>query len=398
AAKVARKWLDDGLAAVEKVIASPKDTEDWLVELLRKHFKIAPTDKGNLGKLRDGLSTIQSNFDRALFKCTTDCDEKGGTYRPGKTETLIGPYIAYGRIQLCTTVLEDGREVELAETILHEMGHRFAGKNQDPEYYRKKGGGYFALPTETALNNADSFAQFSKDVSNVSGRKAEAAKEKEAEAAKEKEAAAAKEKEGAAAGKKTGGGVKRKAIGADAPAAVPSSVHEVLHSPGEPLAEEAREWMEPRFGHDFGDVKVHADMHAAASARDVNAAAYTVGRDVVFGAGRYEPETKAGRELLAHELTHVVQQRGQADSSLDSLQIRSEGEREADQISDRIANGDSVLDPLKNNNSPVSHQALQRQEKPAPQPATETKPEAAPETKPEAAKQPEQPGGVPVID
>jgi hypothetical protein len=67
--------------------------------------------------------------------------------------------------------------------------------------------------------------------------------------------------------------------------------------------------MEPRFGHDFSDVRVHADTGAAASARAVNALAYTVGRDVVFAAGQYTPSTDSGRKLLAHELAHVVQQR-----------------------------------------------------------------------------------------
>jgi len=66
--------------------------------------------------------------------------------------------------------------------------------------------------------------------------------------------------------------------------------------------------MEPRFGHDFSQVQVHTDEKAADSARSVNALAYTVGRDVVFGTGQYAPETTAGKRLLAHELTHVVQQ------------------------------------------------------------------------------------------
>jgi Domain of unknown function (DUF4157) len=66
--------------------------------------------------------------------------------------------------------------------------------------------------------------------------------------------------------------------------------------------------MEPRFGHDFSKVRVHTDAEAAESAQAVNALAYTVGRDVVFGAGQYAPQTSEGRRLLAHELTHVVQQ------------------------------------------------------------------------------------------
>ena len=62
-------------------------------------------------------------------------------------------------------------------------------------------------------------------------------------------------------------------------------------------------------GHDFGDVRVHTDATASDSARSVNAQAYTVGSDIVFQSGTYAPDTDGGRHVLAHELTHVVQQR-----------------------------------------------------------------------------------------
>ncbi len=77
--------------------------------------------------------------------------------------------------------------------------------------------------------------------------------------------------------------------------------------PGRPLDAGTRDFFEPRFGQDFGGVRVHADGRAAESAREFDAQAYTVGRDVVFDAGRYAPETPAGRGLLAHELAHVAQ-------------------------------------------------------------------------------------------
>ncbi|MBW8739361.1 MAG: DUF4157 domain-containing protein [Streptomyces turgidiscabies] len=70
-----------------------------------------------------------------------------------------------------------------------------------------------------------------------------------------------------------------------------------------------RDFFEPRFGADFGQVRIHTDAEAASSARTEHARAYTVGEDVVFGAGRYAPETAAGKRLLAHELAHVLQQR-----------------------------------------------------------------------------------------
>ena len=87
-------------------------------------------------------------------------------------------------------------------------------------------------------------------------------------------------------------------------------VHEVLGEPGQPLDSSTRAFMEPRFGHDFGNVRVHFDARAAASARSVNALAYTVGHDIVFSDGAFAPDDPSGRSLLAHELTHVVQQSG----------------------------------------------------------------------------------------
>lgn len=92
--------------------------------------------------------------------------------------------------------------------------------------------------------------------------------------------------------------------------AAPPIVNSVLASAGRPLAPAARSFFEARLGHDFSRVRVHADGVASASARAVDAHAYTVGHHVVFGQGRYAPDTLAGRRLLAHELTHVVQQGG----------------------------------------------------------------------------------------
>jgi hypothetical protein len=101
----------------------------------------------------------------------------------------------------------------------------------------------------------------------------------------------------------------RKEREAKAPADVPPIVHDVLRSSGQPLDPATRAFMELRFGHDFSHVRVHNDEKAADSARAVHAHAYTVGKDVVFGENRYAPTTHSGRELLAHELAHAVQQR-----------------------------------------------------------------------------------------
>jgi hypothetical protein len=103
--------------------------------------------------------------------------------------------------------------------------------------------------------------------------------------------------------------LQRKEDGQSAPA-VPPLVHEALSSPGESLDATTRSFMEERFEHEFGDVRVHTDATAAASARAVNALAYTVGRDIVFGTDLYQPGTQTGNRLLAHELTHTVQQQG----------------------------------------------------------------------------------------
>jgi len=108
--------------------------------------------------------------------------------------------------------------------------------------------------------------------------------------------------------KEEGAPIQRKAAGDSTPDAAPSLVDDVLAVPGRPLDAATRGFMETRFGHDFSQVRVHSGAIAEQSARDVNACAYTVGNNVVFGAGQFAPESHAGQKLLAHELTHVVQQ------------------------------------------------------------------------------------------
>lgn len=88
----------------------------------------------------------------------------------------------------------------------------------------------------------------------------------------------------------------------------PDIVDQVLRSPGEPLNPSTRAFMGARFGHNFAQVRVHTDAQAAESAQEVNARAYTAGHHIVFAPTEYSPFTATGRELLAHELTHVIQQ------------------------------------------------------------------------------------------
>lgn len=89
---------------------------------------------------------------------------------------------------------------------------------------------------------------------------------------------------------------------------LPPIVQEAISSSGQPLDPTTRGFMESRFGHDFSQVRVHTNARAAASARGLNALAYTAGPDIVFAEGRYQPSAGEGRRLLAHELAHVIQQ------------------------------------------------------------------------------------------
>ena len=102
----------------------------------------------------------------------------------------------------------------------------------------------------------------------------------------------------------------------DATSEVPNDLESqinAIRSGGRSLAESERAYFEPRFGVDFSRVRVHTDTRAADSARAVNARAFTMGQDVVFGTGQYSPGTASGNRLLAHELTHVIQQGSQPD-------------------------------------------------------------------------------------
>jgi hypothetical protein len=105
-----------------------------------------------------------------------------------------------------------------------------------------------------------------------------------------------------------GATLRRKSDHASGAAQAPSRVHAVLRSPGRHLDSEAQRFFGSRFGRDLSTVRVHDDAQAAASARDVQAKAYTVGDQIVFGAGAYEPDAEQGRKLIAHELAHVLQQ------------------------------------------------------------------------------------------
>jgi hypothetical protein len=106
--------------------------------------------------------------------------------------------------------------------------------------------------------------------------------------------------------------IQTKTIGHLAPEMTPaiSTGIQSMQSGGRPLSRSERNFFEPRFGADFSNVRVHNDTRAASAARSVNARAFTLGHNVVFGDGEYSPNVLAGRKLLAHELTHDLQQNG----------------------------------------------------------------------------------------
>jgi predicted chitinase len=144
-------------------------------------------------------------------------------------------------------------------------------------------------------------------------------------------------------------------------AAVPI-VRAALRSRGQPLDGDTRAFMESRFGHDFGQVRVHADSRASDSARAVHAKAYTVGSELIFQAGHYRPETELGKRLLAHELTHVAQQRG-ADPGLMGNALNSElalsqpgerAEQEAGRGAEAIASGVSFKPSVRITPNPIA--------------------------------------------
>jgi hypothetical protein len=110
---------------------------------------------------------------------------------------------------------------------------------------------------------------------------------------------------------------------------VPPIVSEVISSAGSPLDQGSKKFMESRFGHDFSHVRIHTDSQAAASAKAINALAYTVGKHVVFDKGQYAPQSISGRRLMAHEMTHVLQQsQGNLSQSIDHPEDSSEVEAE----------------------------------------------------------------------
>lgn len=154
-----------------------------------------------------------------------------------------------------------------------------------------------------------------------------------------------------------------------------SPVHDVINSGGTPMAPDVRSDMEGRFGHDFGDVRIHSDGAAHDSAKSVNAQAYTVGSNIVFQRDKYDPSSDGGRHMLAHELTHVVQQRNGPVDGTDAgggVKVSDPSDRFE---RDAVANADRVMSaqpiaPVQREEAPEEEEAsaqtfVQRQEEEA---------------------------------
>ncbi|MCE8425218.1 MAG: DUF4157 domain-containing protein [Candidatus Methanoperedens sp.] len=137
-----------------------------------------------------------------------------------------------------------------------------------------------------------------------------------------------------------------------------------LRGSGQPLPESTRAVFEPRFSHDFSNVRVHTDAKAAELARAVNARAYTVGENVVFGAGQFNPTAYTGQRLLAHELAHVMQQNNSQTaiqhSSLAISKPDDASEREANQIADMVMDSNVIANLQNESGNSAGSVMLQR--------------------------------------
>jgi hypothetical protein len=128
---------------------------------------------------------------------------------------------------------------------------------------------------------------------------------------------------------------------------------------GQPLDDGTRSFMESRFGQDFGDVRVHTDSAAAEASKQIQAQAFTTGRDIYFGRGRYQPQSTDGKKLVAHELTHVLQQTGEIQAKLIVGQSHDAYEQEAESVANKITHSDFAV---SNTYSFISHGVIQRQD------------------------------------
>jgi uncharacterized protein DUF4157 len=161
-----------------------------------------------------------------------------------------------------------------------------------------------------------------------------------------------------------GNTLQRARTNADAVDEVPQIVREVLSSSGQPLDAATRNYFEPRFGRDFTHVRIHADSRAAKSAQAVSAHAYTVGNHIVFGGAKFHPQKPESRKLLAHELTHTIQQQGMSSWFGGKLEIGAADdsyERQADLVAEQVTQNNGVRLQSSPLNAPALLQTLRLQ-------------------------------------
>jgi hypothetical protein len=148
-----------------------------------------------------------------------------------------------------------------------------------------------------------------------------------------------------------------------------SPVHDVIgKGGGTPLDDSTRATMESNFGQDFSDVRVHTDSKASASAEAVGANAYTVGNDMVFRSGHFDSGSPTGQRTIAHELTHVVQQRSgpvDGEEAAGGIRLSDPGdrfERAADQTADQVLGGSSSAPAAASSGTSVQLEAMEDSE------------------------------------
>lgn len=129
-----------------------------------------------------------------------------------------------------------------------------------------------------------------------------------------------------------------------------------LKGNGQSLPDSVRGYFEPSFGYDFSSVRIHTSNTAAVTAKSINARAFTLGKDIVFGSGQYLPNTKQGKKLIAHELTHVVQQgNGKIQTKPEIGHSQDEYEQEAKENAENL---ELIREPLVSNRGLGSRQNL----------------------------------------
>ena len=128
-----------------------------------------------------------------------------------------------------------------------------------------------------------------------------------------------------------------------------------LNSGGNTISKKTKDFFEPRFGYDFSDVKIHNNTSAARSAQSINALAYTTGNNIVFNENQYSPETDSGKRLLAHELTHVIQQNPNVKSNNPNTIQRKPGDKH--DLTAVDLSGDPILEKTFDNEAIIGKSA-----------------------------------------